>query len=82
MDKAAITKNATPAHHRLLVKNQTTKATRAAGTNTKSKRTTKMIDLLSHSEPQCLDSLGKANADYESGAHSRLGYPGTHARLM
>lgn len=43
MDKAAITKNATPAHHRLLVKNQTTKATRAAGINTKSKRTTKMI---------------------------------------
>ena len=43
MDKAAITKNAIPAHHRLLVKNQTTKATRAAGTNTKSKRTTKMI---------------------------------------
>lgn len=38
-----MTRNAVPAHHRLPVKNQTTKATRAAGINIKSRRITKMI---------------------------------------
>lgn len=42
-DKAAIIRNAIPAHHRLPVRNQTTKATRAAGINMKIKRITKMI---------------------------------------
>ena len=43
IDKAAMIRNAVPAHHRLPVKNQTTKAIRAAGINMKSRRITKMI---------------------------------------
>jgi len=36
-------RNAIPAHHKLSVRNQTIKATRAAGINMKSSRTRKMI---------------------------------------
>ena len=43
MDKAAMIRNAIPAHHRLPVINQTTKATRAAGISMKSSRITKII---------------------------------------
>jgi len=43
IDKAAIIKNAIPAHHRLPVRNQTTKATKAAGISTKSKRITRIM---------------------------------------
>ncbi len=37
-DKAAITRKAIPAHHKLPVRNQTIKATIAAGISTRSKR--------------------------------------------
>jgi len=43
MDKAAITRNATPVSHEFSVMNQTTRATTIAGTRIKNKRTTTII---------------------------------------
>jgi hypothetical protein len=43
IDKAAITRKAIPAHHKLPVRNQTMKATIAAGISTRSKR---MINII------------------------------------